>query len=70
MAFIWSSSTGDNMKRKSLFFILIVGLCNCHGLVMEGGSDYDEQIETRKQQIWAWASADRARAEAGTLKNS
>ncbi len=37
---------------------------------MEGGSDYYEQIETRKQQIWVWASAERANVEAGTLKNS
>jgi len=61
---------GESMKRKSFFLILIVALCSCSGVTTRDSKEYYGQVETRKHQIWAWASGERAKVEAGTLKNS
>jgi hypothetical protein len=62
---------GDNMQRKFYFaLILMLGLCNCHGSMLHSSDDYPEQLETRKQHILTWATAEKAKVDEGTLKNS
>jgi len=61
---------GDNMQRKLYALILILGLCSCHGIVLQSRDDYSRQLDTRKQQITTWATAEKARVDEGTLKRS
>jgi hypothetical protein len=58
------------MKRMAFFLLLIVGLCDCNGLMMVGGDNYLAQLDTRRQAIWAWATTEKGKVDAGTLKNS
>jgi hypothetical protein len=63
---------GDNLNRKIYFvFFLIVGLCSCNRYDMINSlGDYSEQLDTRKQHIMVWATAEKTKVDAGTLKNS
>jgi len=62
---------GDNMQRKFYFaLILIVGLCSCQGATLKSRDYYFGQLEMRRQQIIVWATAEKAKVDEGTLKES
>jgi hypothetical protein len=62
---------GDNVKRElNLFIILIIALCGCSGYMVNNRDVYVEQLETRKQHIMTWATAEKAKVDEGTLMNS
>jgi hypothetical protein len=59
------------MQRKFYFaLILIFGLCSCHGEILNRRDAYSEQLDTKKQQIMTWATAEKAKVDEGTLRDS
>ena len=40
------------------------------GVILQSRDDYSKQLDTRKQQIMTWATAEKTKVDRGTLKNS
>lgn len=57
------------MKVKYLLLVLIIGLVSCGGLIGES-TYYPDELETRLEQINAWAVSEQMKVKEGTLKHS